>query len=205
MIIKNIINNINIISLLFLITFLYLINYFIITSNIREKFFSFIILFFLFSSIGLYYNLDGIVMLFMVCELSIILIFITMFSQLYLFDKKNKKFSYINLVIFIFFLNIEFYSTKILIYKNFYSYYSININDFYYIYNSYFEKHIIITIIISFLITIYSLFFILLYFNFKKIQNVEFKKKEKINLLRKQNLIHQANYKTKIRIFQNNK
>ena len=91
MILKNIINNINLFSLFFLIIFLYLINYFIITSNIREKFFVFTILFFIFISIGLYYNLDGIIMLFTVCELSVILIFITIFSQLYLFEKKKKK------------------------------------------------------------------------------------------------------------------
>ena len=200
MILKNIINNIDLFNLIFI----FLINYFLITSNIREKFFLFILLFLIFSSIGFYYNLDGLIMLFMVCELSIILIFITIFSQLYSFDKKKKKISFSYSIIVVFLLNLNFYSTNLLKYKNFYSFYSININDFYYIYNSYFEKQILITIFISVLITLYSLFFILLYFNFKKIQNIEFKKKSKINLLRKQNLIHQVNYKNKIRIFQNN-
>jgi hypothetical protein len=185
--------------------FIFLINEFIISTDIRRKFFLFIILLFSTVSIALYYNLDGIVMMFLVSELSIILIFITMFSQLYGYNKKNTKFSTLFIFTIIFILNIEYYDTKILNYNNFYSFSAININDFYYIYNFFFEKQITVTIFIIFILTLYSIFFILLYFNFKKFQNSESSKVSNLILLRKQNILHQSNYNTKIRVFQNNK
>lgn len=186
-----------------MVIFLFIINEFIIAADVRKKFFLFIILLFSTISIALYYNLDGIVMMFLVSELSVILIFITMFSQLYGYNKNNTKFSVIFIFAIIFLTNLEYYNTKILNYNNFYSYSAININDFYYIYNFFFEKQIIVSIFIIFILTIYSIFFILLYFNFKKFQNSESAKVKNLLLLRKQNLLHQSNYTTKIRIFQN--
>jgi hypothetical protein len=203
MILKNFINLFSVLNIIFIVIFIFLINKFLVTSNIREKFFLFICLFLIMISIGLYYNLDGIIMLFMISELSVLLIFITMFSQLYSFDKKKKKISTIIILIIILTINFEFYSTNLISYSNFYSNFNININDFYYMYNSYFEKQILITILTTFILTFYSIFFILLYFNFKKIQNFEVKKINKIILLRKQNLIHQSNYNSNIRLFQN--
>ncbi len=152
--------------------------------------------------IGLNYNLDGIVMLFVISELSVLLIFITMFSQLYSFNVKTKKISSIFIFILLIYLNYVFYDTKLIKYNNFYNYLNINLNDFYYIYNYYFEKQIVLTILIIFIITIYSIVFILFYFNFKKYQNIETNKIKSINLLRKQNILHQSNYSTKIRLFQ---
>lgn len=205
MILKNFINLFNVLNLSLMFIFIFLINEFIISTDIRKKFFLFIILLFSTVSIALYYNLDGIIMMFLVSELSIILIFITMFSQLYGYNKKNTKFSTLFIFSIIFILNIEYYDTKILNYNNFYSFSAININDFYYIYNFFFEKQISVTIFIIFILTLYSIFFILLYFNFKKFQNSESSKVSNLILLRKQNLLHQSNYNTKIRIFQNNK
>jgi len=156
-------------------------------------------------SIGLYYNLDGMIMMLAVSELSVILIFITMFSQLYNFNKTTTLLNNTFIIFILVLLNYSFYSTNVIKYNNFYSIYSININDFYYIYNCYFEKQILLTIFIMFIITLYSIYFILLYFNFKKIQNFEIKKINNVNFLRKQNIIHQSNYKSTIRIFQNTK
>ena len=204
MILKNFINFFNLFIFLGLFILIFIFAQFLINSKIREKFFLFILLFFFISSIGLYYNLDGMVMMFAVCELGVILIFIVTYSQLYCYDKKttfNKK-NFIIIYLFIFLLNFDFYSCKIVNFKNFYSIYSININDFYYIYNCYFEKQILSTTIISLLLTLYSLFFILLYFNFKKLQNIETKKSNIKNVLRKQNIMHQSNYKTTIKCFQ---
>jgi hypothetical protein len=203
-ILKNFINFFNLFIFLGLFILIFIFAQFLINSKIREKFFLFILLFFFISSIGLYYNLDGMVMMFAVCELGVILIFIVTYSQLYCYDKKttfNKK-NFIIIYLFIFLLNFDFYSCKIVNFKNFYSIYSININDFYYIYNCYFEKQILSTTIISLLLTLYSLFFILLYFNFKKLQNIETKKSNIKNVLRKQNIMHQSNYKTTIKCFQ---
>lgn len=152
--------------------------------------------------IGLYYNLDGIIMLFVISELSVLLVFITMFSQLYSYNTKSlriKSFLFITLLLL---LNYSFFNSNLIKYGNFYEFYNITLNDFYYIYNYYFEKQILVTILIMFIITIYSIVFILFYFNIKRKSNIEQSKYKQITLLRKQNLLHQSNYSTKIRTFQ---
>lgn len=202
MILKNIISLFNIFYLVNFIIFLKIINNFINETNTRKKFFLFLVIFFIFMCIGFFYNLDGIIMLFVISELSVLLIFITMFSQIYTFNNKTKKVSSIIFLVLLIYVNYSFYDIKILKYTNFYSYFNVTLNDFYYIYNYYFEKQILVTILIMFIITIYSIVFILFYFNFKKHQNFEYNKTNNIILLRKQNIIHQSNYLTKIRVFQ---
>ena len=186
---------------LFLIL-LFLINLFFIETNIRKKFFLFLVIFFCFMGIGLYYNLDGIIMLFIISELSVLLVFITMFSQLYSFTTKSSKISSFFILILMIFINYSFYESSLIKYGNFYEFYNITSNDFYFIYNFYFEKQILLTLLIIFIITLYSIVFILFYFNIKKKNNVEESKYKQIFLLRKQNLNHQSNYSSKIRIFQ---
>lgn len=202
MILKNIINLFNFSYLLMFLLLIFILNKFFIETNTRLKFFIFVLIFFLFSSLGLYFNLDGIILMFMISELSIILIFITMYSQIYSINVK-KEIKNLNFFFFlILILNINYYSIGLLKHSSYYSYFNILINDFYYIYNFFFEKQIIITIITIIIITLYSIFFILLYFNIKNISNNELLKINSILFLRKQNLIHQTNYNTKIRLFQ---
>ena len=201
MILKNFINYFNVIQISFYFIYLYIINKFLVTLNIRNKFFLFIVNFFILIGIGLYYNLDGLMMLFFVCELTIILVFVILFSQLYTYYKETRA-SYIILFFFLstLLLNCSYYNLSIVSFKNFYSYSNILLNDFYYIYNLYFEKQILLTIFSLFIITIYSIFFILLYYNLRFFSLKSVKIKKKIFLLRKQNLIHQNNYNTKIRL-----
>lgn len=201
MVLKNLITNFNILFVLLLFILIHIINLFLIETSIRNKFFLFLILFFFFFCLGLYYSLDGIVFLFVISELSVLLIFITMFSQLYSYSNKSiKSVSNIFFIILLVF-NIIYYDTKVLSYENFYSFYNIQVNDFYYFYNYFFEKQILVTILIIFIITFYSIFFIILYFNLKKRQNTEQTKFKQLNILRKQNILHQSNYTTKTRIF----
>lgn len=204
MILKNFINYFNIIQISFYFIYIYIINKFLVTLNIRNKFFLFIVNFFVLIGIGLYYNLDGLMMLFFVCELTIILVFVILFSQLYTYYKETKS-GYIALFFFIsiLLLNCSYYNLNIISFKNFYSYSNILVNDFYYIYNLYFEKQILLTVFSLFIITIYSIFFILLYYNLRFFSLKSVKIKKKIFLLRKQNLVHQNNYNTKIRLFKN--
>lgn len=201
MILKNLLSHFNIVSMLLFFIIIHLFNIFLIEVNIRKKFFFFLLLFFFFFSLGLYYNLDGIIFLFVISEFSVLLIFITMFSQLYSYSKKNIKNSSYFIFFILLILNYKFYDTNLISYDNFYSFYNIQLNDFYYFYNYFFEKQILVTILIIFIITFYSIFFILLYFNLKKKQNIEQKKIKQLNILRKQNVLHQSNYNTKIRNF----
>lgn len=202
MILKNLITIVNIIHLSFLLSMFFLLNKFYIETDIRKKFCLFLIIFFLFIFIGFYYNLDGIIMLFILSELSVLLVFIILFSQIYTYTKKNKKISSFLIFFCIIIINFNYFEISLLNYKSFYSFYNILLNDYYFIYNFYFEKQILLTITILFIITFYSIFFIFLYFNLKKKQNIEHKKIMQINLLKKQNIIHQSNYKNSMRNFQ---
>ena len=182
---------------------MFIINKFLFHTQIRIKFILLLILLVLFSSISVFYCFDGLTMMFLVSELAVILIFIVMFSQLYTLSyEKKTEFNFYLIVLMILF-NINYYEISLVNYKNYYSYNQIIINDFFYIYNLYYEKQILLTIIITIIITTYSVFFILLYYSLKmKLYSKNILTKN-LYLLRKQNIIHQSNYNSKIRFFKN--
>ena len=202
MVLKNVINLISIFSLTLLLSFACLINMFISQNNVRLKFLLFIIIFFLIICISLYYSLDGLVMVFVVCELSIILVFITLYAQLITYTKLKNRYSSFFFFMILTPLNYNFFYCNLTKHVNYYSFYKNVINDFYCLFNCYFEKSIIVTIFITFVITIYSVYFILFYFILKKNDNWEKRKYKNLFLLRKQNIIKQGNYKAKVRVFQ---
>jgi hypothetical protein len=109
MILKNLINLFNLSYVIMFILLLYILNNFLITSKIRSKFLLLLVIILIFSCIGFFYNLDGLVMLFLVSELSIILIFITMFSQLYTHNKENLKQNSFFFLLILIIINIIFY------------------------------------------------------------------------------------------------
>jgi hypothetical protein len=201
MILKNIVNLFNIKLIILLLTFIFLINKFLTLLEIRKKFALLLILIILISCIGFYYFLDGLVMMFLLTEFTLVMIFIVMFSQIYSYNCQSLKYKNVFFVIIIFFINFSYYEVKIINYKNYYSYYNILLNDFYYIYNNFFEKEILLTIIITLAITLYSVFFILFYFNLKTNLYNHKNFKKNLYLLRKQNIIHQSNYNNKINFF----
>lgn len=203
MILKNLFNLFNLFNLTIFLLYIHIFITYLKVSNIRIKFFLFIINIFILVGIGVFYNLDGMVMLFFMSELVVVLIFITIFSQLYSFYKQK----YSNNIRYVWFIIIPLvynhYEPSLIQYKNYYNFYNITLNDFYYIYNCYFEKQIILTILTVFLLTFYSLFFIFLFYSLKQKSNLDKYKKKQVSLLRKQNLIHQTNYNAKIRVFKN--
>ncbi len=201
MILKNIVNLFNINSVILLLAFIFLINKFLTLSEVRKKFALLLILIVLICCIGFYYFLDGLVMMFLLTELTLVLIFIIMFSQIYTYNCQSLKYKNVFFVIVVFFTNFSYYEIKIINYKSYYSFYNILLNDFYYIYNNFFEKEILLTIIITLAVTLYSVFFILFYFNLKSNLYKHKNFKKNLYLLRKQNIIHQSNYNSKINFF----
>jgi hypothetical protein len=201
MILKNIVNLFNISLVILLLAFIFLINKFLTLSEVRKKFALLLILIMLICCIGFYYFLDGLVMMFLLTELTLVLIFIIMFSQIYSYNCQSLKYKNVFFVIVVFFMNFSYYEIKIINYKSYYSYYNILLNDFYYIYNNFFEKEILLTIIITLAVTLYSVFFILFYFNLKSNLYKHKNFKKNLYLLRKQNIIHQSNYNSKINFF----
>ena len=146
MIIKNFINFINIFNLSLFLLFLFIINQFLITTNVRQKFLLLLLNILILSGVGFYYEIDGLVLMFLVCELSVLLIFIILYAQIYNYYKLSNKLNTIFFIIFICLLNFNYYETKLLNFNNFYTHYNIVLNDFTYIYILYFEKLILLTI-----------------------------------------------------------
>lgn len=198
----NFISILSIFKLIPIILSIFILNSFLQNTSTRKKFLSFLIIFILFIILGLFFSLDGIILLFVISEFAVLLIFLIIFSQLTSFSTQTPKKRGLLSLLFIILLNFSTYDANILIYKSFYSQHSHQLNDFFYFFNYYFEKQALLTVFIIILITIYSLFFIILYFMLKNIQNFEVTKKSKISILRKQNILKQSTYNSKTRFFQ---
>jgi hypothetical protein len=201
----NFLNLISILSLLKIVPLvlgLFILNSFLQETSVRKKFLSFLFLFTLFLILGIYFNLDGIILLFIVSELAVLLIFIIMFSQLTSFSTQTLKKKSFFIILFFSLLNFTLYDIDIISYKSFYNQQVYQLNDFFYFFNYFFEKQTIVTIVVIMLITLYSLFFIMLYFSIRQLKLKESNTKSKIFTLRKQNIIKQSNYTVKTRFFQ---
>jgi len=159
-------------------------------------------MFILFIVLGVCLNLDGIIFLFIVSEIVVLLVFIVIFSQIMSFSTQTPKKRGFLVILYFSILNAVLYDSKIISYKSFYSQQVYQLNDFFYFFNYYFEKQMLVTVFLILIITIYSLFFILLYFTIKQYKLKETQMKNKIFALRKQNMLKQSIYSTKIRFFQ---
>ena len=201
----NFLNFISILSffkLIPLILSVFILNSFLQDTSTRKKFLSFLVIFILFIILGLFFSLDGIILLFIISEFAVLLIFLIIFSQLTSFSTQTPKKKWFLSILFLTLLNVSTYDANIILYKSFYSQQTHQLNDFFYFFNYYFEKQALLTVFIIILITVYSLFFIILYFMLKSIQNSEMTKNSKMSILRKQNILKQSVYNTKTRFFQ---
>lgn len=198
----NFISILSILKIIPLLLILFIINTFLQETSIRKKFLSFLVIFILFTFLGICLNLDGIVLLFIVSELVVLLIFIIIFSQLTSFSTQTPKKKGFLLILYFTLLNFTLYDFKITSYKSFYNQQTFQLNDFFYFFNYYFEKQTTVAILIIMIITLYSLFFIMLYFSIRQFKLKETHSNSKILVLRKQSILKQSNYFTKIRFFQ---
>ncbi len=151
------------------------------------------------------HNLDGMMLVLLTAEFTILLLLIMTYIQLYanysfLTTKLSKYIYIIYIVIFIvyggdnncFFLLISFYK-------------GINhivASDFYILYYFLFEKLPLIVILLTLIISFFSLFFIILYFNLKSIKLNANKGLKSLFFLRKQNLFKQTSFNNKLYTFQ---
>lgn len=177
---------------------------FLLFSSLRNKLLLFVISIITFSVWGFLYNLDGIALILLTAEFTIVLLFLMTYIQLYsqftfLVKKLNKNY-YFSIIVLLLPLNL----TPIITYINYYkSLFHVISSDFYIIYHILFDKLPLLVIAVTMIISLFSLFFILLYFNLKLVKNTHNSKITQIYFLRKQNLIKQTNFKSKIYTFQN--
>ena len=208
MLLKNFFFNFYLIStnILFILSLFFILSVFaFLTATLRNKLVLFLQLVFIFSVWGFLYNLDGMFLILLTAEFTILLLFFMTYTQLYsqfnfFIQKKLSKKIIIVLVLIPVFSDL----TPNLYYVNFYqSLTHVVTSDFFIIYYLLFDKLPLLTIFITLIISLFSLFFILIYFTLKSVKNEERYKVKQLYFLRKQNLQKQTNFSSKLYTFQN--
>ena len=183
------IQKLNFLNIIFFMSFFFFFFNFIKEYNFKNKIYLFFLNLIFVSSVLLYYNLDGIVLIFFTIEINILFILSVVFFQCYFFFEKKKS------IKILYFLPIPFNINLIKTsYSSYYSLFDINYNDFFFLYNFFFEKQMLISILLICIITLFSIFLILFYFILNS-------KSSQLIFLRKQKLNKQKNYNTNIRTF----
>jgi hypothetical protein len=151
-------------------------------------------------------DLDGIFLVFITAEFTIFLLFLMTYLQLYSnYNFTITKLNFWPLVIF-FGLFIVNYSplNSFYHYNSFYK--TINhvvSSDFYILYYFLFEKLPLLVIILTVVISLFSLFFIVMYFSMKLVKLESQKNIKNLYFLRKQVLVKQTTFSSKLYTFQN--
>ncbi len=179
---------------------------FLLFSDLRKKFISFILVVFLFSVFGFLHDLDGIFIIFLIAEFTIFLVFLMSYTQLYSnysFVSSNLNISILLIVIIGVLLNYNVTNS----FHFYYSYYnSLNYiisSDFYILYYLLFDQMPVLTLVVIFIISFFSLFFIIMYFSLKLVKSFSKLNYKNLYWLRKQSLLKQTTFSNKIYTFQN--
>ena len=151
-------------------------------------------------------NLDGMMLILLITEFTIVLLFLMTYIQLYSnysFLQNSKLLTPVFLVLVVVLISYSPLSN----YYNHISYYNhlsqIVSSDFFILYHFLFDKLPLLIIFITLIISFFSLFFIIFYFNLKLVKLQAHSVLKSIYFLRKQNLIKQTNFKNKTYTFQN--
>jgi hypothetical protein len=175
-------------------------------ATLRLKFILFVLIVIICAVWGFLYNLDGMILILLTAEFTIFLFFLMTYIQLYEFFSffpKNRAISWAIFFFFFFYIN-NLSSNITLNYVSFYQSIShVVSSDFFILYYLLFDVLPLVTVIVTLVIGLFSLFFIALYFNLKIVKLMDHKELKNINFLRKQNLIKQTNFKSKVYTFQN--
>jgi len=178
----------------------------LLLATLRTKFHLFIACTLLYSFLGFYFNLDGMMLVLLTTEFTVILIFLMTYMQLYAKHDFMVKstFSMLPVVAVLCLTPIYNFSETFFYYVSYYKLCNhIVSSDFYVIYYLLFEKLPLLVIIVTLAISLFSLFFIILFFNIKLVKNTGNANLKSINFLRKQNLTKQTSFKTRLYTFQN--
>lgn len=175
-------------------------------ASLRKRFFLFTLLVIIFSVWGFLLDLDGMMLVLLTAEFTIVLLFLMTYVQLYSnYQFVTKGISYKFLLLLL--LPLIIYYTPMYSF-NFYSNYYASINhvvasDFFILYYFLFDKLPSLVILMTLIISFFSLFFIVLYFNLKFTKNLKALGTKNIYFLRKQTLVKQTNFNTRLYTFQN--
>jgi hypothetical protein len=187
--------SINILSYLALTIFW--ASYYLISSSLRNKFFWFFITVILFSIWGFVFNLDGMILVLMTAEFTILLILIMTYLQLYSYFSffKSETDATVLTILSLICLSFSSSSEHFFYYTSYYKLINhIVASDFYILYHFLFNKNPLLVVFLTLIISFFSLFFILLYFNLKLSKLNIVQQLSSILFLRKQILIKQTTF-----------
>lgn len=175
-------------------------------ATLRKRFFLFIVTVIVYSIWGFMLDLDGMMLVLLTAEFTIVLLFLMTYIQLYSNYEFVSNLSPVRyLLICIIFLP-AFYNPLQSFYfsTNYYS--AINhivASDFFILYYFLFDKLPILVILMTLVISFFSLFFIIVYYNLKFAKNKEKQNSKNLYFLRKQILVKQTNFSNRLYTFQN--
>lgn len=190
----------------YLFIFLSFISINLLFTSLRKKFLFYILVIISFSIWGFLLDLDGMMLVFLTAEFTIVLLFLMTYIQLYsnyTFIKSETNFKVFLLLVF---LLLQYYVPLNSPYTFTCYYKSLNhivSSDFFILYYFLFEKLPILVILVTLIISFFSLFFILIYYSLKLTKLDSFSTVKNLYFLRKQNLIKQTSFKTNLYTFQN--
>lgn len=190
---------------LYLAFMILLVSSLLLISDLRRKFIFFILSVLLFSIFGFLFDLDGIFLIFLTTEFTIFMLFLMTYTQLY----GNYTFikSPYNYKLLLPFIIIIFNLTPINNFYLFISYYksldNLVSSDFYILYQFLFSEQFLVTLLVILIISFFSLFFIIMYFSLKLVKTYLTKAYKYIYILRKQYMLKQAVFLTRLYVFQN--
>lgn len=175
-------------------------------SSLRMKFTYFIAAIILYAIWGFLFDLDGMMLVLLTTEFTITLLFLMTYIQLYsnysFTSTKNPPLTFFLFLVVVLSVYTPIYTP--MYYSNYYSASShIVASDFYILYDFLFEKLPVLVILVTLIISFFSLFFIVLYYSLKLVKFTSNKRLKNLYFLRKQNLIKQTTFSTKIYTFQN--
>jgi hypothetical protein len=174
------------------------------TQHINQRFACFYLNLIFGSSLGLFFDLDGIVLVLVLTELTLLFVFFLVYSQLT--SAPEKKQQHIRpaflLTALCFGITLYAFSPELLTvgWVNFYNLTAmITAADFFTIYYFFFIKYYLLTMCLIIVLGLFSIFFILLYFTLQYAA-VDLKKTKKtIYFLRKQLFQKQAIFTSKLK------
>lgn len=175
-------------------------------ATLRKRFFLFIVTVIVYSIWGFMLDLDGMMLVLLTAEFTIVLLFLMTYIQLYSNYEFVSNLSPVRyLFICIIFLPALYNPLQsFYFYTNYYS--AINhivASDFFILYYFLFDKLPILVILMTLVISFFSLFFIIVYYNLKFAKNKEKQNSKNLYFLRKQILVKQTNFSNRLYTFQN--
>lgn len=190
----------------YLLVLMLVISVFMLFATLRKRFFFFILTVIVFSMWGFMLDLDGMMLVLLTAEFTIVLLFLMTYVQLYSnfeFTVNTPNMYY--LVTFFLFLPITYNPLYTMYFYT--SYYSavnhVVASDFFILYYFLFDKLPILVILMTLVISFFSLFFIIVYYNLKFAKNVQKQDSKNLYFLRKQVLIKQTSFSNRLYTFQN--